>query len=129
MKFVAADNPEINDLVVGILAVVAEEEGKLIASRTKAALAAAKARGTKLGSPRPITRTAQLNGAKASLAERRKLAARWAKDALPSVKAAYAKAGTLAGAADILNRRGTPARRGGAWTAAQVRRVLLAAKT
>lgn len=129
VKFVAADNPQVNEMVVGILAVVAQAEGKMISDRTKAALAAAKARGTKLGSPRPITRAAQVNGATASLAERRRLAAQWTTDALPSVKAAHVRAGTLKGAAEILNKRGTPARRGGVWTAAQVRRVLLAVQT
>lgn len=124
VKFVAADNPQVNDVVVGILAVVAEEEGKLISSRTKAALAAAKARGTRLGSPRPITRNAQLNGAAASLDERRRRAAQWTRDAYRSVTSAYSQAGTLTGAAKLLNERGVPARRGGNWTAAQVQRVL-----
>lgn len=124
VKFVAADNPQVNEMVVGILAVVAQAEGKMISDRTKAALAAAKARGTRLGSPRPITRRAQLSGAKASLSERKRLAAQWRRDALRMVTSAYSKAGTLAGAAAILNERGLPARRGGHWSAVQVRRVL-----
>lgn len=55
-KLVAADNADVNDMTIGILAVVAEEERKAISARTTAALQAAKARGTKLGNP---------NGAKA----------------------------------------------------------------
>jgi len=128
VKFVAADNPQVNEMVVGILAVVAQAEGKMISDRTKAALAAAKARGTRLGSPRPITRAAQLKGAAASLEERRRRAAQWKKDAQRAVATAFSEAGTLAGAAAILNRRGLPARRGGAWTAAQVHRVLQASR-
>jgi Resolvase, N terminal domain len=43
-----ADMPNANRLTVGIMAMVAEEEGKAISARTKAALAAAKKRDPKL---------------------------------------------------------------------------------
>ena len=49
VDFVAADMPSANRLTVGIMAMVADEERRMISDRTKAALAAAKRRGTKLG--------------------------------------------------------------------------------
>src|SRR5215210_1373416 len=51
VRFVAADMPEANELVVGIMAVVAQAERKMISARTKAALAAAKAKGVQFGKP------------------------------------------------------------------------------
>jgi len=52
VDFVAADMPSVNRLTVHVLAAVAEHEREMISQRTKAALAAAKVRGTRLGNPR-----------------------------------------------------------------------------
>src|SRR5579871_2906396 len=52
VDFTAADMPNANRLTVGIMAMVAEEERRMISSRTKAALAAARQRGTQLGGAR-----------------------------------------------------------------------------
>ena len=51
VDFVACDIPDANTLTVGIMAVLAQHERELIGQRTKAALAAKKAQGYKLGMP------------------------------------------------------------------------------
>ncbi len=52
VEFVAVDAPFANRLTIGVLALVAEQEREAISARTKAALAAAKARGKVLGKPK-----------------------------------------------------------------------------
>jgi DNA invertase Pin-like site-specific DNA recombinase len=49
VEFIACDNPHATRLTLHILAAVAEHEREMISARTKAALAAAKARGKALG--------------------------------------------------------------------------------
>ena len=51
VDFVAADMPDANRLTIHIIAAVAEAVGRTISENTKTALAAAKARGVKLGNP------------------------------------------------------------------------------
>jgi DNA invertase Pin-like site-specific DNA recombinase len=123
VDFVAADMPNANRLTVGIMAMVAEEERRMISARTKAALAAAKARGTKLGGNRGVKPTAKMRALSAAAVKQRADAR--ATDIGPTIKALQAAgATTLRSIAAGLNEQGIPTARGGRWSAVQVQRVL-----
>jgi len=78
VEFVAADMPEANEMVIGILAVTVQGERKMISDRTKAALAVAKERGVKLGNPNGAAHLRGL-GNDAAVAKVRELARERAK--------------------------------------------------
>jgi DNA invertase Pin-like site-specific DNA recombinase len=119
VEFVAVDNPHANKLTIHILAAVAQHEREAISERTKAALAAAKARGKKLGGPR----LAQAR--KKSLAARRAAADAFAANTRPIIEQIQASGvSSLRGVAKALNARGVRTARGSEWTAVQVSNVL-----
>lgn len=112
-EFVAVDMPYASRFVLHVLAAVAEHERQVIGERTKAALAAAKARGVKLGA----------NGA--ALAERHKADATDHAIAIREMLSAAAIQGarTTRAVAKYLNEIGLPSRQGGRWHPASVARV------
>ena len=69
VPFIVTEIPNANPFMLHIYAAVAEQERTKIAERTKAALAAAKARGVKLGNPhgppKPFTAETQRQGVEA----------------------------------------------------------------
>ena len=129
VRFVAADMPEANEMVVGIMAVVAQAERKMISTRTKAALAAAKAKGTKLGGIRhradgSIVKIDADAIAKGRAVRAAKAQAR-AADIAPIVDdIKESGAVSLRQIAAGLNERGIPTARGCQWSAVQVQRVM-----
>lgn len=134
VEFIAADMPAANRLTVHILAAVAENEARMISERTKAALAAAKRRGTKLGGFRGRIATDQdrqrASAAKTALANIR------AQDLADTVRGlqsqgivsfrAIATRLTELGipTTGSHDRLGRPTGHGGRWTGVQVGRVI-----
>jgi DNA invertase Pin-like site-specific DNA recombinase len=106
------------------MAAVAELEAGMISSRTKAALAAAKARGKKLGGNRGVKLTAKARAA--GRAEVKAHADARAAEIAPAIHEIRAAGITsLRGIAAALNERGIPTARGsGTWSAMQVGRAL-----
>lgn len=126
VRFVAVDMPEANDLTVGVMALVAEQERAAISKRTKEALAVAKTRGVRLGNPNGAAalRRAGKGGAPLRAAVTRNADAH-ARDLAPVVTDIRAQGATsLRAIAAELNARGMLTRRGGRWHASTVANLL-----
>ena len=120
VPFVVAElGPDIDPFMLHIYAAVAEKERALISARTRAALAAKRARGEPLGSAR-IGEIA-VAGRAAVAARADALAARVG----PIVRSLQTDGvTTLTGLAEALNARAVPTDRGGAWHTSTVRNLL-----
>lgn len=136
VRFVAADMPDANELTVGIMSLIAQQEREAISKRTKDALQIAKQRlalvGKKLGCPNGADAFRRANkgnvdGLKAIQAKADSFA-----DNLKPVVAALALEGitSLGGIAAAMNDRGMLTPRGGNWYKSSVKNLLdrLAAK-
>lgn len=62
VEFLACDMPSANNFTIHIFAALAEQEAKLISSRTKNALHELKKKGVKLGNPKNLTNEARAKG-------------------------------------------------------------------
>jgi DNA invertase Pin-like site-specific DNA recombinase len=70
VKLRCIELPELNTLTLGIFGSVAQWERELISNRTKSGLAALKARGVKLGSPKNLTDAAREKGVESIIKKR-----------------------------------------------------------
>ncbi len=123
VEFTAADMPNANRLTVRLMAVIAQEEREMIAKRTKDALAAAKARGVKLGGFRAGARVDHRQGTEAL----QKRAEAFAAGVGPMIVEMRQAGSSLRQIAADLTARGIRTSRDGAWSADAVRQVLLRA--
>jgi DNA invertase Pin-like site-specific DNA recombinase len=122
VDFVAVDQPFASRLTLHILAAVAEDEARRTSERTKAALAAAKARGVKLGSPRAVETSAIARAARSAYANKANASTR---AVIREIQGAGIS--TLAGIARTLEARGVRTPRGNTtWQPTQVARLIAA---
>jgi DNA invertase Pin-like site-specific DNA recombinase len=132
VDFIAIDLEHANRLTIHILSAVAEGEAKAISDRTKAALQAAKARGTLLGSARTGHWDGHEKERAAGAAKGREVSAKVRSEAaqaayvdlIPTMKNLRDAGKSLREIADALNTDGHSTRRGKPWNAVQVTRVL-----
>ena len=117
VEFVAVDMPQANRLTIHILAAVAEHEREMISERTRVALAAAKARGVKLGNPAPNIPVA--------VAARLERMAKVKATVTPLIERLRRQGMSLRAIAADLNERRVPSATGRQWHASSVRNVLL----
>ena len=134
VEFVAVDNCHANRLTIHILAAIAEHEAKATSTRTKEALQAARARGTKLGSNRPghwagrehLRQAGQRNATKAAALANRENRIGIYSDLVPLIKGLRSQGITLQAIAAKLNELGHATRRNKPWNHVQVLRLLRA---
>ena len=124
VNFVAVDMPYANRMVIGVMALVAEQERELISERTKAGLAEAKRRGTRLGNPSPRV------AIKLAVESNLRRANKFAGELYPVVKQIQ-KSGvkSLRGIAECLSNRGFKTSNGKLFKAQSVKNLVERAMT
>lgn len=118
--------PDANDLTVGIMALVAQQEREAISRRTRETLQAVKARGVKLGNANGAAALRRAGKGATGLREAvARNADEFAQDLAPVIEAIQAKGhATLRAIAEELNARGMLTRRRGRWQVSNVRKLL-----
>ena len=119
-SIVAELGVDADPFMLHLYAALAEKERRLIAERTRVALAGRKARGAKLGNPRNASAAAAL-GREVQTAD----ADQFAANTLPIIDAIRASGvADLRGIALALNSRGVRTARGGRWHVSNVKNVI-----
>jgi DNA invertase Pin-like site-specific DNA recombinase len=121
VPFIVAElGADADPFMLHLYAALAEKERALISTRTKAALAAKKAAGARLGNPRAAEAAIKAHAANRVAADQ------FASNVLPVVREIQAAGITsLAAIAAALNARGVRTARGGTWHSSTVRNLLL----
>jgi DNA invertase Pin-like site-specific DNA recombinase len=123
-EIAAADMPEANRFLLHVMAAVAEHEAQAISDRTRAALAAAKARGVALGWSMPARADEQRQASRKGASRNARIADQHAANVLPVIRQIAAGGASLRQIANELNARGAKTARGGLWYAATVRNLM-----
>lgn len=124
VPFVACDMPDADETMIGVYAYLGQRESGLISTRTKAALAVAKARGVVLGNSQNFTLEGRRKGAAKAATVHRANADDAYADLGPWLAELRSGGLTLRQIADHLNAEGHTTRRGNSWNHKQVARVL-----
>ena len=121
VPFVVAElGADADPFMLHLYPALAEKERRLISERTRLALAAKRAQGARLGNPSSLGAAGCVGRQSQSIE-----ADRFAANALPIVLEIQASGVSgLAAIASVLNRRGIPTARGGAWHVSTVRNLL-----
>jgi len=122
---VAELGADVDPFMLHIYAALAEKERRMISERTRAALAARKRQGARLGNPANLAAAGRFGAARTADG-----ASRFAENVAPVIREIRASGvASLRGIADVLNNRGVRTARGGKWAATQVSAVLARAES
>ena len=121
VPFIVAElGRDADPFMLHLYAALAEKERRLISERTKAALAAKKAGGARLGNPSNIVQAGELGRSVQTAA-----ADEFVAGLVPSIRAIRSTgAVTLRDMTDALNQRGIRSARGGRWHVSSVKNLL-----
>jgi len=126
IDFVVCDLPGCDQFTINLYGALAQRERELISTRTKAALQAAKARGTTLGTPENLNKEAAAKGRALGVIARQKKADEFAEKVTPIIKDHVSEGLSLNQIARELNKANILTARGkaGSWTPTAVKNVL-----